>query len=115
MQKDDLSMGLIQQIQKCFDSDAVFYTSHAKFEMKNEEFGQIFDCEVHEAVWNGEAIEEYPEDKPYPSILIFGRTMAERPLHIVCAYNKEEDLSIIITAYHPDPKLWMEYKRRKRP
>jgi hypothetical protein len=91
------------------------YTGHAKFEMKNEEFGRIHDYEVYEAVCNGEVIEEYPEDKPYPSVLILGRTKEERVLHIVCAYNKEEDLAITITAYQPNPELWIDYKRRKKP
>jgi hypothetical protein len=108
-------MNWIQKIRECFASDAVFYTRHAKFGMENEEFGRILDHEVCETVYSGEVIEEYPEDKPYPSVLIFGRTMADRPLHIVCAYNKREDLAIIITVYHPNPELWTEYKRRRKP
>lgn len=106
-------MDLLENIQKCFESNSILYTRHAKFEMENEEFGRILEYDVYEAIWNGEVIEEYPEDKPYPSVLIFGRTKVERPLHIVCAYNKEENLAIIITVYHPNPNLWIEYKRRK--
>lgn len=34
---------------------------------------------------------------------------------MVCAYNVEENLSIIITVYQPDPELWIDYKRRKKP
>jgi hypothetical protein len=106
-------MNWINRIQKCFESHSVFYTRHAKFEMVNEEFGRILDHEVYEAVSGGEVIGEYPEDKPYPSVLIFGRTMTDRPLHIVSAYNDEENLAIIITVYHPDPDLWIDYKRRR--
>jgi len=106
-------MNWIQKIRKCFESDSIFYTRHAKFEMENEQFGRILDHEVYEAICGGEVIEEYPEDKPYPGALIFGRTTAGRPLHIVCAYNKEEDLAIIITVYHPNPDLWIEYRRRR--
>ncbi|MDP2993169.1 MAG: DUF4258 domain-containing protein [Deltaproteobacteria bacterium] len=106
-------MDWIQKIRECFDSNSVFYTRHAKLEMEAEEFGRIFDREVFEAICNGEVIEEYPGDTPYPSALIFGRTTTSRPLHILCAYNKEENLLIIITVYQPDPGLWIEYKRRK--
>jgi len=35
----------IDKIQGCFESNSVFYTGHAKFEMKNEEFGRIFEYE----------------------------------------------------------------------
>lgn len=73
--------------------------------MKTEECGRIFDHEVCEAVYNGEVIEAYPEDKPYPSVLIFGRTVVDRPLHIVCAYDDVENLVIIITVYQPNPEL----------
>lgn len=42
--------------------------------------------------------ETYSEDTPYPSCLIFGRTAAERPLHIVCAPVLAEE-RLIITTY----------------
>ena len=107
-------MDWMQNIQECFEAESVFYTRHAKFEMENEEFGQILDNEVYEAICNGEVIKEYLEDKPYPSVLIFGKTTANRPLHIVCVYNKDEKLAIVITVYHPNPNIWIEYKRRKK-
>jgi len=81
--------------------------------MKGERFGHILEKEVYEAVCSGEVVEEYPKDAPYPSALILGRTQINRPLHIVCAYNQEEDLVIIVTVYHPDPNLWVDYRRRK--
>lgn len=80
--------------------------------MENGEFGKVFDREVYEAICSGEVIEKYPENKPYPSILIYGRTVASRPLHIACAYNKAENLAIVITVYQPNPELWIEYKMR---
>ena len=107
-------MNLIQNLVQCFESDAVFYTGHAKFEMAHEVFGRIYEHEVYEAIGQGEIIEEYPKDKPYPSALIFGKTATDRPLHIVCAYNQKEKLTIIITVYHPNPEQWIEFKRRKR-
>ena len=105
---------MIEEIQKCFITDAVVYTQHARWEMRAEEFGPITDREVYEAVCNGEVIEEYPQDKPYPSVLIFGRTSSGRPLHIVCAYASEEKLAIVVTVYQPHPERWNSYRRRKR-
>ena len=107
-------MNWMRQIRKSFKSESVFYTRHAKFEMENEEFGRILDHEVYEAICNGKVIEKYPEDKPYPSVLILGRTKTNRPLHIVCAYNQDENLAIIITVYHPNPNLWIRYERRRK-
>ena len=78
-----------------------------------DKFGKIYESEVFEAVASGKVIESYPDDKPYPSILIYGTTKKKRPLHIVCAYSEEEDLTIVITTYQPDPELWVGYIRRK--
>lgn len=82
--------------------------------MRAEEFGPITDQEVYEAICTGEVIETYPDDTPYPCVLIFGTTGANRPLHAVCAYNGEDDQAVIVTVYHPDPDQWEDYRRRKR-
>lgn len=82
--------------------------------MREEEFGPITDQEVYEAIYNGEVIEAYPDDTPYPSVLIFGTTSANRPLHVVCAYDAEDNQAVIVTVYQPDPDQWEDYRRRKR-
>ena len=104
----------VQRIVKCFQADLVYYTQHARFEMENEELGVIFENEVYEAISSGEIIEDYPQDKPYPSALILGKTAADRSLHIVCAYDEEENLTIVVTVYQPNPERWIDYKRRKK-
>jgi hypothetical protein len=40
--------------------------------------------ELREAIAIGEIIEDYPTDKYGPSCLVFGVTLARRPLHIQC-------------------------------
>ena len=82
--------------------------------MEQEDFGEIKESEVFEAVRSGEVIESYPEDEPYPSCLIYGRTFEGRPLHVVCAYAKDEKTAIIITAYQPDPDRWIDFVGRKK-
>ena len=103
----------LERIRRCFESNAVWYSRHARFEMISEESGRIEDEEVYQAICVGEVIEEYPNDTPYPRVLIFGRTKKDRPLHILCAYNHQEDLVIIVTVYQPSPQLWIDFKRRK--
>ncbi len=107
-------MNWIDTIFQCFDSDKVLYSYHARKEMFEEEFGIITDGEVCEAVSRGEVLETYPDDTPYPSVLIFGTTNAKRPLHIVCAYNADDTQLIIITIYQPSPDKWDNYRRRKK-
>ncbi len=103
----------IETIRRCFESGSVLYTYHARFEMKHEELGQIREHEVYEAIRTGEVIENYPDDTPYPSMLIFGTTISGRPLHVVCAYNPDQDLGIKVTVYQPNPSFWIDHRRRK--
>ncbi|MHB1661331.1 MAG: DUF4258 domain-containing protein [bacterium] len=92
----------------------MLYIKHAMIEMRLEEFGEIKEQEVFEAVLKGEIIESYIEDEPYPSCLIYGITDSNKPLHIVCAYAENDDLAIIITVYQPNPDKWIDFKRRKQ-
>ena len=105
---------MINKIKNCFRADRFLFSKHAKAEMELEEFGIIHTDEVIEVVFNGKIIREYLDDKPYPSYLIYGQSANNRTLHVVCAYSKEEDYSIIITVYQPDIDKWINYERRKK-
>jgi len=107
-------MNILSKIISNFEKDKVLFTRHARYEMIHEEYGRIYESEVEEAVLNGDIIENYPEDKPYSSILINGKTGKGRNIHVVCAYNPNDDLSIIITVYEPNSLLWLDYKKRKK-
>ena len=68
--------------------------------------------EIKEVICNGEIIEEYPDDYPYPSCLILGMTLKGRRIHVVVGVG--EDSLWLITAYVPDSEQWdSEYKIRK--
>ena len=103
---------MLADLQRCFRENRVLYTQHARREMSNEPFGRILEQEVYEAVLAGEIIEDYAEDTPYPSCLVFGRPQAGRPIHAVCAHVQEEDRVIVITVYEPDPVRWIDFRRR---
>ena len=104
---------ILEYLQSHFIEDKVYYTSHAKNEMEFEELGRIFDNEIYESIVTGEIIEKYMDDKPYPSYLVNGTTKSGRPLHSVCAINEIDDVVIVITAYHPNPNRWIDFRRRK--
>ena len=82
--------------------------------MLMEEFGLITDQEVGEVVQSAELLEEYPDDRLYPSCLFFGLTGVGRPLHLVVAYNETGDEVVIVTVYQPDPAEWEDYRRRRQ-
>ena len=70
----------------------------------------IWKDDVEHAIINGEIIEQYEDDKPYSSCLIFGKDEKGEPIHIVCAFSP---IIRVITIYRPDENKWIEYKRRK--
>ena len=74
---------------------------------------RINDEDVLQVIQTGETIENYPDDKPYPSRLILGWSKS-RPLHVVIADNKEDNKTIVITVYEPDPSRWTaDFRSRK--
>lgn len=63
--------------------------------------------EVKRAIMDGEIIEDYPDDFPYPSALILGDG-----LHIVAGIG--DGKMWLITAYRPDADQWeQDLKTRK--
>ena len=104
----------IESVKIAFREERVYYTSHAKTEMENEELGKINDTELEQAIENCRIIEDYPDDKPYPSYLVFGRTLNRRPIHVVFAWNGDEDSVIIVTVYEPDPARWIRFEKRRK-
>lgn len=99
----------IKKLQLYYDEDMVFVTAHAA-----ERFRQrgIKNKDIKYAVQNGEIIEQYTEDYPYPSCLLLGFTLNSRPLHVVM--SDEGTASRIITAYFLDKDKWeADFKTRK--
>lgn len=69
--------------------------------------------DVRQVLQNGEVIEDYPNDTPYPSCLILG-WCGIRPLHVVVAFNAVDKERIIITVYEPDRAQWDSTFRTRR-
>ncbi len=72
----------------------------------------ITQGDIENAILNGEVIEEYENDYPYPSCLVYGINLNKEVIHIVCGVTREEVW--IITAYYPDDIKWEDdLKTRK--
>lgn len=72
----------------------------------------IGEKEIREAGTAAEVIEDYPDDKYAPSVLLLGFTLDQRPLHMqVCVYRSP--LVRIITLYQPNPAEWLEFRQRR--
>lgn len=103
-------MGLTTQLRKKIKEHQFEFSRHAVDQsiIRNISVKEIREAFLEEF----QIIEDYPEDKYGPSILILGFTKKQRPLHIHCSYPSRSVLKII-TLYEPDPNKWINFKRRK--
>lgn len=103
------AMNPIEAIREKFARDLFEFSKHAVDQSLQRD---ISVEEIREAMSNGEVIEDYPDDKYGPSLLILGFTVTGRPLHIQCSYPSRP-LIKIITLYEPDADRWIDFRHRK--
>ena len=76
----------IENIINAIRDSRVRITDHADEEALDD---SLTYEEIYSSVIQGEVIENYPNDKPYPSCLIMGKNFSGEPIHSVWAYNPE--------------------------
>lgn len=99
----------IELLRELYSRDAVFLTQHVIERCKQR---NIRPKQIKLAVMDGEIIECYQDDFPYPSCLVLGYPEIDMPLHVVI--GTDGDIAKIITAYYPDKDKWKtDLKTRK--
>jgi hypothetical protein len=98
---------VIERIKELAKKEAIEFTHHARTQMYKRKIDSI---KVKQSLLYGEIIEEYGNDKPYPSFLLCAK-LDQKYLHVVCAVAEEQ--LFIITTYYPDEDLWIAHKKRK--
>ncbi len=79
----------IEILKKCCASGSFRITDHGFEEMEND---NISLEDIILATLNGEIIEDYPEDFPLPSCLVFGKNSKNEFIHTVWAYNEAKEM-----------------------
>lgn len=87
----------INNLRSYYEKERVIITIHAQERLRQR---GIRAKDVRNRIMTGEIIEQYPDDFPFPSCLIFGKTINGKILHVVA--SDEGTGSRIITAYFPD-------------
>lgn len=101
---------VIYCINCAIDNDSLFWKDHILQRMRQR--GIIVD-EVLTVLKNFQIVEEYNDDRPFPSYLIVGY-VNNRPLHLVVGVNIKDVEIHLITVYIPDESIWTDnYRRRK--
>ena len=99
----------INDFKKLWRENKIQLTNHGlkRLALRNISIDDVGNC-----VMNGEIIEEYPDDYPYPSALIFGHKLTGEIIHAVCGIDGEK--IYFITAYEPTTEKFMEDLRTRR-
>ena len=69
--------------------------------------------EVLKAIENGKVIEEYVDDRPFPSCLLYGKS-DDKPIHVVSSLPLHINMLIVVTVYTPGPVRWIDFERRRK-
>ena len=98
----------LERIKGLVKLDRYIISNHARVRMFQR---NISTDKIKKIIMEGEIIEEYIEDEPCPSALIFG-FLGNVPYHVVIADC--EDHVRIVTIYKPEEDKWVEYRIRRR-
>ena len=101
----------IEDLLRAITGGRIRVSDHADQEANDDRLS--YD-EIAASVMRGEIIEDYPQDRPYPSCLVYGENEKGEPIHSVWAYNEGEGAAVLITVYRPDPRRWLDWRTRRR-
>lgn len=99
----------IEVIKNLYAHSKIKWSTHCLERMQERD---ISIDDIGCCIMSGEIIEDYPDDFPYPSSLIFGYTIEKEVLHVVI--GTDTTVLYIITAYYPDTKKFMDDLKTRR-
>lgn len=88
----------ITHLKAAVRNGRVRITDHADEEAQSE---RLTLEQVFFSLLQGEVVEEYERDRPYPSWLVFGRTREENPVHSVWGCNAKNGWAVLIRCTVP--------------
>ena len=99
----------IHELRKICSLENIEITLHAARRLEQR---GILIKDILSYIQNGEIIEQYPDDYPYPSCLILGLSSKQKYLHTVIGSNMQP--LWVVTAYFPSLQKWEDdFKTRK--
>ena len=100
----------IEQLQRLLNvSFNIKWSKHCLERMQERD---ISIADAKSCLQTGEIIEEYPDDFPYPSCLIFGNTKENKILHVVV--GSDSNSLFFITAYFPSVDKFEKYLKTRK-
>ena len=99
----------IEKLQEYYEQDRVIISLHAQERLRQR---GIKARDVRNCIMTGEIIEQYPDDFPFPSCLVYGYDLSNRVIHVVI--SSEGESGRIITAYIPNTEKFQDDLKTRR-
>lgn len=99
----------ISVLRECCSNHKILWSTHAASRIQQR---GILRIDVLNCIMNGEIIEDYPNDYPHPSCLLFGYSMNKKVIHVVAGYDGNN--LFIITAYYPNTEKFLDDLKTRR-
>ncbi len=102
---------MLKQLNNAISQSQVLVSRHARERAKER---NILVSQVGESIPQGEILETYPDDQPFPSCLIYSQLSEGTAIHSVWSYDPINEVAILITVYYPSSQEWIDGRVRRR-
>lgn len=99
----------IGTLREYFSNDTIVISEHAQNRCREHGIKQK---DIRNCIMTGEIIEQYPDDFPFPSCLVYGYDLSNRVIHVVI--SSEGESGRIITAYIPNTEKFQDDLKTRR-
>lgn len=99
----------IEKIKDLVVNNKLIWTRHIIVRLLQR---NITQNDIESALLNGEIIENYNEDYPFPICLVYGINTKKEVIHIVCGSNGID--LWLISAYFPEESEWEQDKKIRK-
>ncbi len=94
-----------ERIRRSIGQGQILISAHGYDELASDD---LTVREIVAGVTDAVVIEEYPDHHKGPCALVLQKDKRGEPVHVVWGLPKNEEVpAVLVTAYRPDPKRWM--------
>lgn len=94
----------LQRVRVLIAAGRYAFSNHAYEELTKD---GILPSDILAGLSEATVVEDYPDAKRGPSVLVFARLDDGSPVHAVWGIHATDDSkAILVTSYRPDPLLW---------